>query len=167
MKYELQKITRLSGHRASIYSVLVVEDKETLLDKFIKENSKNYPSEVKDILQRMRTIGQKTGAREIFFKPGEGKGGDGICALYDNPDKKLRLYCIRNGNVNVILGGGGEKPRTMRSFQESPKLTNENYFLRAVSQLIYQRIKEKDIRYSQNGMDLEGELTFEDNDLQY
>lgn len=93
--------------------------------------------------------------------------GDGICALYDNPDKNLRLFCIRNGNVNVIIGGGAEKPKSMKAFQESTKLTEENYFLRAVSQLFMERLKEKDIRYSKDGMDLEGDLTFEDTDLEY
>ncbi len=167
MKYEILKIPRLSGDRASIYTILVVEDNETLLDKFVKENSTDFPDEIKDILQRMRAIGYKTGARESFFKLNEGKGGDGVSALFDIPDSKLRLYCIRNGNVNIIVGGGGEKPKEIRTLQESPKLTDESYFLRAVSQLIYGRIREKDIRYSKNGMDLEGDLTFEDTDLHY
>lgn len=40
---------------------------------------------------------------------------------------------------------------------------DENYFLRAVSKLFLERIKEKEIRY--NGNDLIGNLTFEDTDL--
>ena len=165
MKFVIQKIHRLSGDKASIYTILNEETGETLLEQFVKENNLEFNNEVKDILQRLHAIGHKTGAREQFFKSDEGKMGDGVCALYDNPDKNLRLYCIRNGNVNLILGSGGVKPKSMRAFQESSKLTEENYFLRAISKLLMKRLKEKDIRYSNNGMDLEGDLTFEDTDF--
>ena len=113
----------------------------------------------------MKAIGHTTGARAQYFKPNEGKPGDGVCALYDDPAKYLRLYCIQNGTINLIVGGGGEKPKNIASFQENEKLTRENYFLRAVSELFLKRLKEKDIYYSKNGMDLEGDLTFEDTDL--
>lgn len=167
MKFTIKKQHRLSGQRASIYTLWIEDDNETLLERFVRENNTNFPDEVSDILQRIKAIGHKTGARAEFFKPNEGNLGDGICALYDNPDKNLRLFCIRNGNVNVIIGGGAEKPKSMKAFQESTKLTEENYFLRAVSQLFMERLKEKDIRYSKDGMDLEGDLTFEDTDLEY
>jgi hypothetical protein len=167
MKFSLQKIPRLSGHRASIYTIWSEDDEETLFEQFSRENITDFPDEVNDILQRLHTIGHKTGAREQYFKLNEGNIGDGVCALYDNPDKNLRLYCIRNGTVNIILGGGGEKPKPMIKLQESDKLKDENYFLRAVSKLILERIKEREIRYSKNDMDLEGNLIFEDTDLKY
>ena len=165
MTYCIQKHPSLSGKSASIYCLYCEENKENLLGQFVNENYKNFPYEVNDILKRLKSIGHKTGARENFFKLNEGNLGDGVCALYDNPDKNLRLFCIRNGNVNVIIGSGGEKPKNMKAFQESPKLTDENYFLRAVSKLFLERIKAKEIRY--NGNDLVGNLTFEDTDLEY
>ena len=165
MTYILQKLARLSGRKASIYTIVLVESNENSLNKFVTENNADFPREVKDILERLHTIAHKTGAREKFFKPAEGIPGDGVEALFDEPSKHLRLYCIRNGMVNIILGGGGSKPKTMHAFQESDKLKKENYFLRAVSQLIYRRLLEKEIRWSKNDMDLEGNLSFEDTDL--
>ena len=67
-----------------------------------------------NFLERIRTINEKTGARESFFKPNEGKPGDLVCALFDIPNSNLRLYCIRFGNSLIILGGGGEKKKTIK-----------------------------------------------------
>ena len=167
MKYTIQKHLGLSGHQASIYVILNESEQETSLTKFVRENTSNFPDEVKDLLKRLRAIGRATGARKQYFKLEEGKPGDGVCALYDNPDKNLRLYCILNSLDNVIIGGGGQKPKGMKSFQESDKLTEENYFLRAVSQLFSERLKNKDIYYTNRGMDLGGDLTFEDIDLRH
>ncbi|MBK6979124.1 MAG: hypothetical protein IPH28_20170 [Cytophagaceae bacterium] len=59
--------------------------------------------------------------------------GDGVCALYDDPDRNLRLYCIRYGKQIVVLGGGGHKPKTIRALQEDEKLKQENYLIRNIS----------------------------------
>ncbi len=67
MKYKLVKIDKLSGDMASIYSVFVDKDQETLLDKFLNEFMVSFKDETKDIVGRLRTMGQKTGAREQFF----------------------------------------------------------------------------------------------------
>lgn len=162
MNCRIIKLKRFSGRAASVYSVYIEAEKETLFDEFIKENVSTFKSEVTDIAQRLRTIGYETGAREIFFKTKEGKPGDGVCALYDKPNSKLRLYCIRYGNDIVILGGGGPKPKNIRSLQQSDKLTKENYFLRKISNLITERLKEGEIKFSLNDLDLEGNLTFND-----
>ncbi len=167
MKFEIIKIPHLSGNKASLYTIRVETDdkNETLLERFLQENAPLFEAELDDILQRLHTIGHKRGAQEHFFKLHEGKLGDGICALFDEPDKNLRLYCIRTGKVNVILGSGGVKPKTIRSFQENSKLNIENTFLRAVSKLLYRRLKNKEIRYARNEMDLLGDLTFTEEDL--
>jgi hypothetical protein len=167
MKYSFLKLPQLSGKCASIYTIRIENDDkiETLLDQFIKANEADAENEVKDIIQRLHTIGHKTGAREHFFKHNEGKPGDGVCALFDAPDKYLRLYCIRNGSVNVILGSGGAKPKHIRALQEDETLTIENHFMRKVSELFTQRLKAKEMSYSKNGMNLEGNLIFTDRDL--
>lgn len=64
------------------------------------------------MVQRLKIIGTKTGAREQFFKLHEGNPGDGVCALFDLPDKNLRLYCIRYNTQIIILGGGWNKTCT-------------------------------------------------------
>ncbi|MDD4759573.1 MAG: hypothetical protein PHU66_02010 [Bacteroidaceae bacterium] len=161
MKCELIKIDELSGNKASIYSVIIDEDDMSLFEVFIDENFDSHTSEINNITQRLKTIGAKTGAREHFFKLNEGIPGDGVCALYDDPDKKLRLYCIRYGTMIVVLGGGGPKPKNVRRLQDNEKLTEENYLLRAISKKITEKITDKDIRLSTYTNDFEGELSFE------
>jgi hypothetical protein len=162
MKCRLVKIDSLSGDRASVYSVSIDEEAETLLEKFIQENNNSFLSETKDILKRLRSIGQKTGARNHFFKEFEGKPGDGVCALYDNPDSKLRLYCIVFGTQLLVVGGGGPKPKNISAFQDDEKLTDENYFLRWLSEQIAQRIKDREITYENDYLDFSGNLEFHD-----
>lgn len=160
MKYRLVKLSNLSGNKASVYSIILDKEQETIFDKFIKENIVSFEEEVKNIIARLKTIGKSTGVRDSFVKPNEGVLGDGVCALYDNPNKKLRLYCIKYGTQLIIVGGGGQK--NVRALQEDDKLKKENYFLREVSAQITERIKDKEIKYINNYLDFEGDLSFQD-----
>lgn len=164
MNFEVVKLSDFSGEKATIYSVIVEDEDATLFDHFIEENENQYPDETLDIVKRLSAIGHATGARIDYFKDKEGIPGDGVCALYDNPDSNLRLYCIRYGNCAVILGGGGPKPKSIRTLQDDPKLKEENYRIRDVSQLIMNALKEKDIRWSSDGMELIGDLKFTQNE---
>lgn len=166
MEYELIKIESLSGSKASVYTVLISDEHKSLFDVFLDENKNLFLDELKDIAQRLKVIGHKTGAREHFFKLKEGIPGDGVCALFDKPDKNLRLYCIRYGSLIVILGGGGEKPKNIRTLQESEKLRDENYFLRKVSKDIQERMKNKEIWFSEDDMNFEGNLIFNAEDYE-
>lgn len=163
MRCELIKIKELSGSEASVYTVLLTGEQKTRFDLFIEENSALYLSEIKNILLRLKTIGTNVGARESYFKKNEGTPGDGVCALYDDPSKKLRLYCIRYGSNLVILGGGGPKPKQIRTWQQDPKLKAEAEFLIQLSSQITKRLIEKDIYYINNRQDFEGDLFFEIN----
>lgn len=116
------------------------------------------------MISRLKTIGHRTGAREQFFKLKEGKPGDGVCALYDKPKKNLRLYCIRYGSLLLIVGGGGLKKKSIRTLQEDEKLKKENKFLKKVSKDIQKRMKEGDIRLSDDYMDFDGDLKFYEED---
>lgn len=167
MNFRIVKLEKFSGSEASIYSVILEEDEheqKTLFEYFVTENVTNHHGEVKDIASRLITIGTKTGARDIFFKDHEGRPGDGVCALFDNPDKNLRLYCIRFGKGILVIGGGGHKPKSMKAFQESKKLTKENDYMRIVSTEIEKRIREKEIMYSPDGTELLGDFKFYDHD---
>jgi hypothetical protein len=167
VNFKVVKLERLSGPKAAIYSVVLKEDDDneiTLLDHFLTENQQEYHAEVKDIISRLRVIGHKTGAREQFFKLHEGVLGDGVCALYDDPDKKLRLYCIRFGSTVLIVGGGGPKPKGMRALQESPKLTQENNYMKIVSTKIAERIRQRDIFWSDDENELLGDFNFYENE---
>jgi hypothetical protein len=164
MRCKLVKLSRFSGNKASIYSIVLNDEQETLLDKFIHDNKNTFLSEIKDILERLRTIGKKTGARIDYFKLFEGTPGDGVCALYDDEDSNLRLYCIRYGSQLVIAGNGGPKPKSIQALQEDEKLTDENYFLRWLSDEITTRIKEREICYINDFLDFSGNLEFQDDE---
>lgn len=159
MKYKLVEIPELSGNKATIYTVIDCSDNKTLFDYFLEENGDLHLSEIKDIIVRLKVIGEKTGAREQFFKLNEGSPGDGVCALYDLPNYKLRLYCIRYGTQIIILGGGG--PKKVQKLQQDQKLTKESYFLRELSIKITERLRDKDINYNYSGDKFEGDLEFE------
>lgn len=164
MRCRLIKLENLSGYKASVYSVLLNNENETLFENFLKENYSLFLNETKDIIQRLITIANKTGAREDFFKHWEGRPRDGVCVLYDKPGSKLRLYCIRFGTQIIIIGGGGPKSRKVKSFQESEKLKKENYFLRWLSEQISNRIKDREIVFDDDYITLTGNLLFDDED---
>jgi len=166
MKCKIVKLDQFSGCSASVYSVYINDEKKTLFDKFIEENINSFKSELLNIIQRLKVIGKSTGARMKFFKDKEGNPGDGVCALYDIPGTKLRLYCIRYGAELIILGGGGEKPKHIKKLQDDKKLKKENYLLREISNEISNRIKTKDIEWSDDHMDLIGELEFNTEDYE-
>jgi hypothetical protein len=121
-----------------------------------------YKDELKNIAQRLYIIGNDVGAREQFFKIKEGKPGDLVCALYDEPDKHLRLYCIRFGSLAIIVGGGG--PKNTRSWQDDSNLSQEVNKMIKVSKDIYQRILSKEIEWSSDGKELLGNLEFTDDE---
>jgi hypothetical protein len=164
MKFELIKLDKFSGSKTSIYSIYLTDEKKILFDTFLIANKSLFLNELKDIIIRLTAIGHKTGAREQFFKLKEGKPGDLVCALYDEPDKRLRLYCIRYGTLLIIVGSGG--PKNVKKLQDNKKLKDENYFLRKVSDLIKTRMDEGEIYFSEDKMDLEGNLEFNDEDYE-
>jgi hypothetical protein len=151
----------LSGEGAAIYSVILEDHSITLFENFIQENIATHKKEVFNIVNRVKSIGE-IGARVNFFKEKEGKPGDLVCALYDDPDSNLRLYCIRYGTMTLLLGGGGYKPKTIRALQQDPKLKEENELMRIVSNDILKRIKEGEIEWSKDGKELIGNLKFKD-----
>lgn len=152
MEFEIVKI--LSGEFANFYTVRFEDEDNNLFENFILENKDNFAKELSEIKTRMQVMARKTGAREQFFKLNEGNPGDGVCALYDNPGKNLRLYCIRYGSVAVILGNGGQKPKTIKALQESEKLTIENKLTRKISKAIDKARKDGLLEWSRDGMEI-------------
>jgi hypothetical protein len=162
VNYEIVELSDLSGNYTTIYSIIKDVDTKSLFEHFVEENIDDHREEVISILHRLKVIGETTGAREGFFKHNEGKPGDLVCALYDEPDKNLRLYCIRYGSVAIILGGGGMKE--VRAWQHDPKLSKEVNAMIKVSEDIFQRMKEGDLRWSPDGKKLIGNLNFSEDE---
>jgi hypothetical protein len=162
MKIKLVKFSDISGNKAGFYSIYYNNDKETLFEQFLKENVTLFKSELKAIVNNIETMGTEEGARFNYFRVEEGEPGDRICAILDEPNKKLRLYCIRFSDRLVLLGGGGYKPKNISSFQDDPKLKAENYKLRKIVKLIEKRMEEGEINLTNNGRDFSGSFVLKD-----
>lgn len=110
------------------------------LDHFIKEHKGKYPQDLLSIIGRLRSMSNVVGALEIYFKLDEGlEWNDLVCALYDTPDKHLRLYCIRLSEHIVIVGNGG--PKNVRAWQDDPKLSREVNEMMHYSRIIRKNLK--------------------------
>ena len=164
MNFEIVKLDNLSGRKANVYSVMIDSESKSLFGKFITKYKADYRDEIIDIVDRIDLIANYTGAENRHFKENEGRLGDLVCALYDMPNSNLRLYCIRLGKTILILGGGGFKSKLIRALQQDPILTEENYLMREISEKLYDRIKEKEIYWSDDEMEILGNLIFEDNE---
>ncbi|HEY6082287.1 MAG TPA: hypothetical protein VIU45_02445 [Chitinophagaceae bacterium] len=158
VKYKIVKLPSLCGNEASVYTIYLESERQTLFDRFISENKPEYERELSNMITRLKSMGTKVGAREQYFKLHEGKPGDMVCALYDESDKFLRLYCIRYGKSFIVLGGGG--PKNVEAWQDDLKLTEEVTWMISVSNDIYQRMQEGELNWSTDGLELEGDLNF-------
>ncbi len=164
MNYEIVQLDEFTSKKATIYSVLLEGEEQPLLYQFIETYYDDYKNEIEDIANTLEIIGHKRGAQENLFKLHEGKLGDGVVALFDEPERNLRLYAIRNGNSVLIIGGGGVKPKNIKAWQEDIILKAEAEKIIKISKEITQRIKDREIWYSEDGMELLGNLTFFNDD---
>lgn len=160
MKSKFVYLERFSGPKASVYSVMEQVNKETvsvIFDRFINDFKTEYTEEVVDIARRLKSMSNITGCTINFFKQDEGlEMDDLVCALYDVPDKYLRLYCIRLNDHIVIIGSGGSK--TTRTWQADSILSREVHAMMRVSEIVRTKLRNGDIRISVTGLRLEGDL---------
>lgn len=169
MNYEIVEMTALSGKMAKVYSIIPEGEETTLFEQFIETHQAAFRAEIKEILSRLKQIGQTTGAREGFFKH-EGnrtfvrQHGKFVWALYDDEAKNLRLYCIRFGTVAIILGGGGYKAKSVIKWQEDENLTFEVERIMAYAISISKQLKSGDLYWSADGSELEGNFKHNDDE---
>lgn len=164
MNYEIIELEEFSGNKTTIYSVVMAGDDYSLFDYFLQENKDEYNDEIKSIINRLEEINYHKGARDNFFRLAEGKLGDGVCALYDDPESKLRLYCIKYGSVAIILGSGGPKPPEIHAWQEDEKLKYEAETMITISKNITNRLVSGELQWTEDGYKLTGNLIFNDDD---
>jgi hypothetical protein len=157
MNFKIVEINKLTGRKCKIYTI-IFDDGSTLFDQFMKHNQTKYPKEVEDIVARIKIMADLFGAREDYFKINYGNPGDGVSALFDGENKKLRLMCIRFPNVAILLGGGG--PKEVRAYQEDKYLNEKANEMKKISSLIIERLRNKEIIWSKDGTTLEGDLNF-------
>lgn len=164
MNFTLKKNERLSGTTASIYEVFLNDETDSVFDQFLGAYMGSHRTQIINIVDRLESIGHIYGAREQFFKDKEGKYGDLVEALYDTPEKGLRLYCMRFGNDCIILGGGGPKAPGVRAWQDDENLTYHAELMIEVAKKVHHGFEEKDWKWAANYRDMNGDLDFkEDN----
>ena len=154
------ELEQLSGEKIRVYSLIIDDEELTLFDQFLDENEKDFSTEIQYIIDRIQIMAERTGVRDDFIKQGEGELGDGICALYDKPESNLRLYFIRFGNVAIVLGGGGHKPKNIRRLQENSKLKDENYLLRRVSAALNEAVQHGSLFITDDGFESLTDFTY-------
>jgi len=127
-----------SGEKTRIYSPIILDlgDDITLYERFVSENRVKYKKEIDNIDSRLYAIGNDCGLFEEFFESKAGKFGQNLCKLKDRPKAKLRLYFIFYSYRAIIVGGGGFKPKEVRTHQEVKKLDEENSLLGQISETL-------------------------------
>ena len=157
MKSKLVYLTKLSGDKASIYSVITENKAGTYFDHFIAEHKEGYFQDLLNVSGRLKSVGNEVGALESYFKLDEGlEWDDLVCAFYDIPDKHLRLYCIRLSDKIVVVGNGG--PKNVRTWQEDPKLKREVNEMMHYSKIIRTKLEDGTLKISKDGLKFEGDL---------
>ena len=148
MDFVIEEIDEFSGSMAHIYTIRPNGSDTTLLEDFYSENKAEHAEELKEITNILFQSGHHWGCRETFFKPNEGKPGDGVAALRVG---NLRVYCLLIGRIAVILGSGGYKPPDIDAYQKDKTLNNKAEQMIKYANQINQRIKDKDITVGYNG----------------
>ena len=145
MGFKIVEMEDLSGSKAHIYSVVFDGDKDTLLEQFFSENSSKERLLMK-MLNKIKSMTDKTGCLRQFFKEGEGVLGDGVVAL---AVENIRLYGIYFNSTVILFGSGGIK--NVRAYQDDPALNKKAEQVKYVASEINKAIRDRIIRVSENG----------------
>lgn len=154
MNHEIVELSH-SGRHAKIYTIINLDTNITLYQDFLQTYSKTHRDEIRDIINTLELMGKSKGIATHLIKDNEGSPGDGIVALFDNPDRNLRLYGIKFGSGIIILGGGGIKD--VRAWQDDPILKAKVEILKKFSKIINVKIRDRDIMITKDDT-LEGDL---------
>lgn len=152
MKFKIEEF--ISGKKSSIYTLKFFNETDTEIDKFIKRYKESYPEEIEVLMTRIERMAEISGCQDYLFKISEGKKSHNICALFVND---IRLYCLRYGNIALILGDGGIKDKG-GAYQDYPRLLKIVNTLEEACRLIDDKIRNKEIIFS--GSKLTGNLDF-------
>ena len=132
----LEELEDLSGAKVTYYTVRFEGRKHNELEDFILRHHQNptIRDEFNDLLGWMQQIGNRTGARLMYFRH-EGNAyalPPKAYLLEIDYTENLRLYCLRLSDDLVVLFNGGIK--TTRTPDECP---NVRKYFREARQLTY------------------------------
>lgn len=153
MKFKLKKLSKLSGSKASFYTILC-DKTDSLFGKFVRDNEKKFQGELLDILGRIKNMGTINGATDNFFKldESEDRHDEKVVALYDKPNSRLRLYCVKLSDQLVVLCGGGHKPKGIIRWQAKADLAKEARLAMDISKLIEMNMEISKLSISSDGL---------------
>ena len=66
MEFEIIKIKQLSGKKAQIYSVILGQEDQSVFEQFLQNNYSEYPTEIEDIVSKLKIMAKKLGQPNIF-----------------------------------------------------------------------------------------------------
>lgn len=159
MNYRIVKYVQLSGRRATVYTLVRTDGTASLFDTLLKECATQYPDETKNLVAKVRAMGQQTGLRKDLFRLDEGLPGDLVVAVSDDVTATLRAYGIRYGNSILLLGAGG--PKFVRAWQDDPKLKQAAEEMIAISKAMMEKTQNREITWTPDEMEWTGDLTIE------
>lgn len=168
MKFEIVDLEELSGRKAKIYSIIILDadSNETLYDQFIETYKNDFEEEIEDIQDTLSTYGHYTGLRGNRIIEHEGESlGDGIVAICNRPNKILRLYAIMFGDSVAIIGGGGVKdgPGDLRNY-DGPK--EANALIRRIARTLQAAQANGDLIFTGENIDSETEFIYDTEDYE-
>ena len=159
MNYELIEL-QLSGQACKFYTIIEEGHEISVFENFLTSNQLSNKEEAKEIVTRIKAMANSIGAKRNFFKEFEGNFGDKVCALFDMPEQKMRLYCIRYSNDIVILGGGGPKLAGVKAYQAVENLDSNAQIMKDVAFDIEEKLHLGKIKFSTDRKSLIGDFKF-------
>jgi hypothetical protein len=139
-----------------MYTVHFEQSKENETDSFIARFAKDpkYARDFNTIIYWINKIGQ-TGVLERYFR------SEGRAVALPIETSKLRFYCYRINDHNIVLGNGGIK--TSKKVQDSPDCLPHFRLMNHVAKKIHWAFEDQQILLSPE-KGLEGKLTFNYNE---
>lgn len=143
--------------KVTFYSFIIDENENCEMINFMQKLINDGHTKDAEIISGMIAKIGENGALERYFRFA-GKQLDHIFELPEHHiiNANCRLYCLRFGEVIVILGNGGLK--TTRTYQEDDHLNNCVETLKLIDQKITSFLKNNQITLK--GKELKGKLKF-------
>ncbi|CAG5072556.1 hypothetical protein DYBT9623_04193 [Dyadobacter sp. CECT 9623] len=136
--------------KLSIYTVRYDDCVENQTDRFLDKYLRlGFEEDIMMIKSWLRNL-ENRGAKEHYLRH-EKRANAGPIRF-----SKLRIYCIRCHENLIILDGGGEKKG--QKTQDGAETNAAMELMNAVDIAFVEKIKDRDIVYSFDKMDLSGEL---------
>ena len=145
----------IPGEKCQILTIHYDCEELSEFDKFLADHEKEYHKKIGDIVTRFSLMKKRNGCPDVYFKD-VSTPYDNICRL--SRTGKLRLYCLRFGNVAIIIGGGGVKEKEKRTYQEVKELNKIVEDLKIIYSKIEEKIKNRELVISDEG--IKGDLKF-------